>query len=113
MLKLLRFAKLFKVPQILRDISKSKKNSNVGSSKSLLAKSFLVFLMISHFISCIWIFLAKLTLENWISRSYPPIESSFDKYLALCTSFGLNVTTGYGDIVPVSKFERIFTIFLL
>ena len=76
--------------------------------------SFFIFILFIHLFICMHIFFAIQNYPNWISYTNNQNERFFKKYI---TSFYFLVTTmttvGYGDIVCISFYERIFHIILL
>ncbi|CAD8145901.1 unnamed protein product [Paramecium octaurelia] len=75
------------------------------------------FLFASHIIACFWHFIAiqESEFENntWIQRAQLSEENWKVRYL---TSFYwaciTTLTIGYGDIIPVTKYEKVFVIFV-
>ncbi|CAD8060203.1 unnamed protein product [Paramecium primaurelia] len=75
------------------------------------------FLFASHIIACFWHFIAiqELEFENntWIQRAQLSDDNWQNRYI---TSFYwaciTTLTIGYGDIIPVTKYEKIFVIFV-
>lgn len=50
--------------------------------------------------------------DNWIAASGIDRYSKFDQYISsMYFAFTTIVSVGYGDILPVTKFERIFCMF--
>jgi hypothetical protein len=76
--------------------------------------SFIMFLLFVHLLICLHIFFALQDYPNWITHINITNDSFIQKYI---TSFYFLMTTmttvGYGDIVCVSPYERIFHIILL
>ena len=92
---------------------------------------FLIFLMLCHFMACLWIFTAYMSIDqdrkdadgnyiledgdtNWI------IDNKFDKetnWRLYTTAFYFTVTTittvGYGDISGTNQVERVICMFLM
>ena len=121
-IKLLLFIKSFKIFKIIR----AKKNRALEdfyrnlSIYYYLEKTvffiitFIIFLLFIHLFICLHIFFALQSYPNWISYSNVANEAFIKKYI---TSFYFLITTmttvGYGDIVCISTYERIFHIILL
>ena len=121
-IKLLLFIKPFKIFKIIR----TKKNKALEDFYRYLSVfyylektvffiiSSMIFLLFIHLFICLHIFFALQSYPNWISYSNVANESFIRKYIA---SFYFLITTlttvGYGDIVCISTYERIFHIILL
>lgn len=75
---------------------------------------YLYFFIISHILSCMFIFLGTVDYPNWIVHSNLQ-DSSFSKiYLAsLYFNHTTIFTVGYGDILSNNKFERTYNIILM
>ena len=76
--------------------------------------SFIIFSLFIHLFICLHIFFSLQSYPNWISYSNVANEDFIKKYIA---SFYFLITTmttvGYGDIVCISTYERIYHIILL
>jgi hypothetical protein len=74
----------------------------------------LLFLLAVHMISCIYIFLGKLTSPNWMTefglRDAEPTELYVASFYFICSTI---FTIGYGDILSVSIYEKIYNLLLL
>ena len=74
---------------------------------------FIGFFILCHLSSCIFIFLANFCYPNWETKVITD-SSNYTKYL---TAFYYSLTTiisvGYGDITPVSKYEKTYGIILM
>ena len=76
--------------------------------------SFIIFLLFIHLFICLHIFFALQSYPNWISYSNVANEDFIKKYVASFYFLMTTVTTvGYGDIVCISIYERLFHIILL
>lgn len=92
----------------------------IGKAFERLAMFMALLLLLSHFIGCFWIFIARTfqeededTIDSWIKKGEFTDYSSFELYT---TSFYFAMTTittvGYGDIRGNSTTERVICIFL-
>ena len=122
LVKLLLFIKSFKIFKIMG----KKKNKALEDLYRFLSVyyylekvvyfmiSFIIFLLFIHLFICLHIFFALQSYPNWISQTNVANETFIKKYI---TSFYFLMTTmttvGYGDIVCISAYERIFHIILL
>lgn len=79
---------------------------------------FLLFFLLTHNIACIWTYIGmrekEINYASWINMSNLQNESisviySSSFYFCLVSIFSV----GYGDIVPISINERVFTIFFM
>ena len=77
---------------------------------------FALSLCIAHILACGWYYLARnsSSADNWLRRYNFVDEAWYDRYWAslyfIYTTF---TTTGYGDIVPYTSDEFVFTIFIV
>jgi CRP-like cAMP-binding protein len=117
---LFRILKLFKLAKISdnNDTNSNKEqfnileNFNLKSSEQRVVKFLLNFFFSIHVLSCIWIYVGNLDNPNWISQLN--LTDNIDIYVA---SLYFNCTTiftiGYGDIIPISIVEKIYSIILM
>ena len=87
--------------------------SNIGR-QFLLYCTLLVFVLVIHVLSCIFIFIGFVNYPNWIINEHIEPNNYIKIYIAsvyyLCaTIFGI----GYGDMIITNTVERIFNLFLL
>lgn len=77
-----------------------------------LAHFFVLFLLMMHWIACIWYLIPSLTGQgetSWLSKV--PNADPVTLYIrALYWVVTTVVTVGYGDVVPVNNFEYVFAI---
>ena len=120
---LLIFIKLIKIGKIMEDSS----NRNyfgflffngklvLSSQSQRMFKFLLCFLIISHCISCLWIFFAYLHPgDNWIIRCQLIDEGYSIKYLTSLYFHWVSIfTIGYGDVLATNITERIYNCLLL
>jgi len=133
LLRISRFTKLYKLVKITRlfRLFKFMQNKNkvlnritsimrVGKAFERLAMFLVILLMLSHFVSCFWIFIARTfedpnsdEIDSWIKSGEFEDYNMFELY---STSFYFSMTTittvGYGDIGGNSTTERVVCIFL-
>ena len=73
---------------------------------------FSIFIVISHNLTCTWIYICKKGQNNWI-WVYDDY-SEFDLYITSLYFNWLSIfTVGYGDITPKNQLERVYTILML
>ncbi len=115
--KILRVFKLFKYNMNSRKLEESK-----ISSFSMLFNStkigrliffFFIFCILNHILSCIYCFIARFNYPNWITTHKLQDLNYISIYFA-ATYFNLYTiySIGYGNIVPISIHEKVYTIFL-
>lgn len=120
---LLIFIKLIKIGKIMEDSSNRNYFSFLffngklvlSSQSQRMFKFLLCFLIISHCISCLWIFFACLHPgDNWIIRAQLVDERYSIKYLTSLYFHWVSIfTIGYGDILATNITERIYNCLLL
>ena len=122
-LNLLLFIKLFKVWKLMEDSS----NRNyfnflffngklvLSSQSQYMYKFLLIFLLISHCISCLWIYLGNMNPgDNWIIKCKILDEGFAIKYLTSLYFHWVSIfTIGYGDVLASNLVERIYNCLLL
>ena len=115
----LRWFKLIKIIKIfdIADLSKIRflDELNITSGKVRFIEFIFGFLFISHLLTCFWIYLASLDKgKNWISQADLNFMNNFDIYIAsLYFNWSSIFTIGYGDILSVNIYERIFNILIM
>lgn len=115
MTKMVRLLKIAKVRnKLVKNISEVLK---IGVGFERLLFLMVIFMVLIHVISCLWIFIARfddLSKNNWIWVKGIVDASDFDLYI---TSFYFSVTTvvtvGYGDITAQSAGEKIVAVILM
>ena len=120
---LLLFFKLIKIGNIIEDNEKRNYLNFLFLNDILvfsdafqrMIKFFFIFLIITHFISCIWIFLAVLNPgENWIIKKGIQDVSYGEIYLnSLYFHWTSIFTIGYGDILASNIDEKVYNCILL
>ena len=74
---------------------------------------FFIFFSLNHILSCIYCFIARINYPNWIY--FYNLQDSNNISIYICAIY-YNLLTiysiGYGNIVPISLSEKIYTIFL-
>jgi len=117
-LQLMRITKLYSLlynySSKTEDSSDWFKDNNISSGVKRLSIFSVIFLMVSHIISCIWIFLADLDTRNWISSSNLRDLNRYEIYIAaVYFNWTTIFTIGYGDILSCSIYERIYNILIM
>ena len=118
LLILIRVLKLFKVflhNAFIEKIKKSIEGIDVLDKWIRVYVSLFAGFAAIHILSCIFIFLGTLQFPNWIySNGYEINNQQIDIYVtALYYIVATVFTIGYGDIVSVSLYERVYNLILL
>ena len=110
----LKIFKFFTVNKILFNRMIFIEDLSVESTKSRIFKFTIYFLLFSHISSCFWIFMSNLDFPNWIINSSIQDDLSYEIYIsALYFTLTTIFTIGYGDVIGVSNFERLYNIYLM
>lgn len=117
--KLIKLTKLLRILKIVKEKSKLVKMIRsviqVGYGFERLFFFVLIFLLIGHIVSCLWIFIAK--FKNYEGTWMEDGAAEMTDYNQYLTAFYFTVqtitTVGYGDTSIVSKAERIFVMFIM
>ena len=73
-----------------------------------------LFIIYSHILACIFVFLSYLDNPSWITNQNLINSSKGEIYIAsFYYVFATVFTVGYGDIVSVNIYERVFNLILL
>ena len=119
--QLFRFVRLLKILKTCSNNSFTNSLINFIYEYEILEKWFTLLLYICsffvsmHLLSCIFIFLSQLEHPNWVyTYNFEFNHDNIDIYLAsfyyICATV---FTTGYGDIISVSSYEKFFNLILL
>jgi hypothetical protein len=96
------------------EIIMEKLNIEISSYNKRLLSFLFYFIIISHNIACIWIYVGFISYPNWITKYDFLGMSPTELYIA---SLYFNLTTiytiGYGDICCANIYERIYNIILM
>jgi len=120
--KILKFTKLSKIIKISTENSNHNHHShipsledlNISSSIKRMINFFLVFVLVSHIITCIWIFIGDSTYPNWICHHKIIDGTTGDLYISsLYFHWTTIFTIGYGDIISTNSYERLYNCILM
>lgn len=128
--RILRIIRFFRFIRVLRLIRIFKLKSIFGKLENFISLSptlnsitgFLrlsaIILFIAHWIACFWHLIGDSEFgeeeETWISRIDLQDADWTSKYLAsIYWAVTTMITVGYGDIVPITDSERIYTLFTM
>lgn len=121
--KLTRIFRISKIIPIIRTVIDSKSMSNLldfflnyqGTTR--LITIIYSIIIIAHYISCIWYYLARLDgfyPDTWVARLKVDENSSFELYLrGLYFAFTVMNTVGFGDIKPYQNDEIALCILIM
>jgi hypothetical protein len=122
--KFIKFSKLIKVYKIYKDEQNYANIAgvdelNLSSALQRFLAFVLSFIIISHMLACIWIFIGKSDYPSWLLTLENNHENSLDKsnLEIYITSLYFHWTTiftiGYGDIISYNTNERIYNSLLM
>ena len=74
---------------------------------------FIGFFTLCHLSSCIFIFLANFDYPNWETKIINDSSNSTKYLTAFYYSLTTIISVGYGDITPISKYEKVYGIILM
>ena len=119
MYKLLKLTRLLKMLKLVKDRSKILKYVNelmkVGVGFERLFFFIMLFLMMSHIVSCLWVLTA--TINETKDGTWLESLTNLSDYELYLTSFYFTIetitTVGYGDYAPLTPLEKIFCIFTM
>uniref|UniRef100_A0A7S4UW65 Ion transport domain-containing protein n=1 Tax=Alexandrium monilatum TaxID=311494 RepID=A0A7S4UW65_9DINO len=120
-LRLLRLIKLVRVLRASRVFHRWETSMAVNYNRLKLVSAFLVFLLASHWLACVWAMLGFQDEEDqrtWVDHAAPGVGGALshpaEVYIAALYWSSMTVTSvGYGDIVPVTTLERVVCILLM
>jgi hypothetical protein len=115
--RLMRITSAFKVLKLLFKKSKESSARSFMFPKSVyyIGVFFFYFLLISHVLTCFWIYIGNLDLyPNWIDTFGYSDSTDAELYLhSLYYNWVTIFTIGYGDITAKNSTERVFTIIIM
>ena len=115
LLKILKIIKIIKKNQFITFLFRYLKIENFRNNKIYRVFLYLIiFILISHILSCIFIFVATISEENWIIYHKLKDSDFIDVYISALYFVNNTIfTIGYGDIITINIYERIFNIILM
>jgi CRP-like cAMP-binding protein len=121
--RLMKLSQFIKVMKIVNEkkVSKftnmdflDKINMPISNAVKRFLKFIFGFLLITHILACIWIYLGTLGEPNWIFRYGYQDSSDEEMYVSSIYFIMYTILTiGYGDISPVNSIERFFVILIM
>lgn len=120
LVRLLRLLKLIRVLKASRIFGRLQSRIGLSYAEMSLCKFGVILITMAHWIACVWHMSATLLNDEWLNwaTNYgmfaPEGEQSFSKYTSSIYWALMTLTTiGYGDVVPVTDFERWVAIFAM
>ncbi|EKX38296.1 hypothetical protein GUITHDRAFT_77342, partial [Guillardia theta CCMP2712] len=118
-LKFIRILKMVRAVRFLNKLSQLEEKDRSGSLRTVLKIFRSIFLMVfsAHFLGCMFVMMIDpASADNWMRAYNPEIAdhgSDIEKYV-LCLYWALATvsTLGYGDVLPVTHEERIYSVFV-
>jgi len=114
LIPLIKFFKIYKhnIFFFRYKIFLSKQTSLSKISQTL--KYIVIFILCGHIFACIFIFLSHLEYPSWVSIQNLSNSPKFEIYISsFYYVFTTVFTVGYGDIVSINIYERVFNLILL
>lgn len=120
--KILKFTKLSKIIKLSTLKNKQTNQShipsledlNISSSIIRMVNFFLVFILVTHIITCVWIFIGNSTYPSWILRHGLIDAQTGELYVSsLYFHWTTIFTIGYGDIISTNSVERLYNCILM
>jgi len=119
LLRIIRAIKLIKIlkseNQFLQKVSELfTSDDQFYSILKYLLIMYLLFILVSNILTCLFIFFASLDETNWVISS--SLQDKSFSFLYLSSLYFVHTTifsVGYGDILSKNIYERIFNIFLM
>ncbi len=117
LVKIIRLIKCVKIINNNKFLCYLSKNFSNQYSLPFKIKAFLLYLyftLISHVLTCIFIYLGTIDNTNWITNYRLDNSKFLDIYFASLYFNHLTIfTIGYGDIVSKNSYERLYNILLM
>ena len=114
-IKMIRVLQVLQIPKITSRLEHTLASDRLATIITLLKLSFTI-ILVGHWIACFWYLAAEIQSSyihsTWTQRIIMLNGGSlspFDLYVAaLYWAFTTMITVGFGDIIPLSTFERLY-----
>ncbi len=119
LIRLLRLAKIAKVLRMSRILRRFEATLHIKYGLVRLIKFFVWSLVAAHWVACAWFIVGTLDeVEGWVTSNFLSSDlhgaTVSEQYLASMYWSVMTLTTiGYGDIKPVTQWERLFAILMM
>lgn len=118
--RFLKINRVYRVSKLFKKLNSQKislKASNIFQALVLILYCVLTLFLSIHILACFWYYISnfnEMKYNSWDDH-FVYVNEEFDKVYLICIYyvFTTMTTVGYGDIVPVSNSEKLYSMFLM